>query len=205
MDARRRGLTLLELLLAVVVTSFVGLALSTAMTATARGITGAGNARSALQRAHAAYVRLRAYTDPGLCLLQHDPERGFVLWLNDSRPTGTVNLSEMRVFWVRPDEGLIVVERVAFPPEWPEALVETLDTVVPSASDFFAVMTDQRALGNTAEDTLVDGVIAADLMHAEADPMQASRFRVRLTMDAGTQEVQPVLMALGMRSHQAPR
>jgi len=200
-----RGLTMLELLLAVVVTSFVGLALSTAMTATARGITGAGSARSALQRAHAAYVRLRAYTDPAHCLLQHDPERGFVVWLDDSRPTGTVNLSEMRVFWVKPAQGVITVERVAFPPEWPQALVETLDVVVPTASDFFTVIADQRALGNTTEETLVDGVQAIELIYGEADPVDAVRFRARLTMDAGTEDAQPVLMALGMRSHQAPR
>lgn len=203
--AGSRGLTMLELLLAVVVTSFVGLAISTAMTATARGITGVGSARSALQRAHAAYVRLRAYTDPGLCLLQDDPERGFVVWLDDARATGTVNLSEFRVFWVRPADGVIAVERVSFPPEWPESLVETLDVTVPTASDFFSVIADQRALGNTTEETLVDGIVDIELIYPEADPIDAVRFRARLTMDAGTEDAQPVLMALGMRSHRVPR
>ncbi|HBS28984.1 MAG TPA: hypothetical protein DEB06_05940 [Phycisphaerales bacterium] len=196
---------MLELLLAIVVTSFVGLALSTALTATARGMTGAGDARSALQRAHAAYVRLRAYTDPALCVFQHDPERGFVVWLDDSRYSGTVNLTEIRVFWVKPAEGVVTVERVDFPDEWPEEIVGPLDTVVPTGSDAFTAMLDQRALGNTTEEVLVDGAEQLELIFSTPDPLDAARFQARLTMDAGTEDAQPVLMALGMRAHQKPR
>ena len=108
--ARTRGLTLLELLLALSVTAMVGLAMSTAMTATARGMTNAGDSRSALQRANVAYTRLRGYTIHSLSLLQHDPTKGFVLWGSDDYPGGKVNLSELRVFWFDAALGVISVE-----------------------------------------------------------------------------------------------
>jgi type II secretory pathway pseudopilin PulG len=202
---RPSGLTLLELLLAVSITSLVGLAMATVMTAAARGMTSAGDTRSALQRAHAAYSRLRTYTDTGLCLLQNDPARGFVLWLNDERLNGKVNLSELRVFWFSPQTGLLTVERVVFPEAWDAAKKEAADVKVNPAADLFAIMTDQRALGYTQTETVADGAIAFAIEAPTPAPADATRFRASLTTDAGHDGQAPVLMAFGLSNHQKPQ
>ena len=113
-----RGLTLLELLLALAITSIVGLAMSTAMTATAHGMTNAGDMRSALQRANVAYTRLRGYTMQSPALLQNDPGNGFVLWGDDHNPGGRINLSEIFVFWFDQDAGVLSVEQLSLPEGW---------------------------------------------------------------------------------------
>lgn len=200
-----RGLTLLELLLAVSITSLVGLAMATVMTAAARGMTSAGDARSALQRAHAAYSRLRMYTDTGLCLLQNDPARGFVLWLNDEKLNAKVNLTELRVFWFSPQTGLLTVERVVFPPAWDAAKQDDANVKVNPGADLFALMTDQRALGYTQTETIADGAIAFTVEAAAPAIAEATRFRATLTTDAGPDGQAPVLMAFGLANHQQPQ
>lgn len=202
---RARGLTLLELLLAVSITSLVGLAMATVMTAAARGMTSAGDTRSALQRAHAAYSRLRIYTDTGLCLLQNDPERGFVMWLNDEKLNSKANLTELRVFWFTPQTGLLTAERVAFPQSWDDAKKDAANVKVNPAADLFAVMTDQRALGYTLTETVADGATAFLVESPTPDPADATRFRATLTTDAGQDGEAPVLMAFGLSNHQKPQ
>lgn len=206
--AQRRGplgLTLLELLLAVAVTAMAGLALTTALTATARSLSLTRDTRSALQRAHTLCVRMRAYTDAALCLLQHDAERGVAVWLHDENPGNSVNLSELRVFWFNEGEGTITVERVDFPEAWSAAIREDYDRVLPAGSDFFAVMTDERALGMTSTGVLADGASGVVLAMTDAVVQETGRFRLTADFAAGQDESQRVMMAFGLPNHRTPR
>lgn len=199
------GLSLLELLLAVAITSIIGLAMAMAMTAAARGMASAGDSRSALQRAHAGSVRLRSYVDPGRCLLQHDAARGFVLWLQDEKPGNTVNLTEMRVFWWDPAAGTITCERVVFPEAWPQDLKDSSDLVLSRGSNFFGAMLDERALGYTKTEVIADGTASASLAYTGASIEDSTRFRLTLKVDAGTDQDQTVLLAFGFSNHVVPR
>ncbi|MDX2114080.1 MAG: hypothetical protein SFZ24_00485 [Planctomycetota bacterium] len=201
---RAAGLTLLELLLAVAITTMVGLAMTTVMTSVARGMTGIGDVRSALQRAHAAYVRLRAYTDPALCLLQHDPDKGFAIWLEDAAPGRTVNLREIRAFWFEPDQKTITVERVVFPEAWPEAMKAQFDAALTPQADFLFAIEAQRALGYTQRQTLVDGMSAFTLTHDDPAPQNAKSFTLELLADAGDQDPEPVFTLCSFPNHLAP-
>jgi hypothetical protein len=198
-------MTLLELLLAVAITSMMALALASVMTGVARGMTSAGDARSALQRAHAAFVRLRAYTEPARCMIQHDPARGFVIWLNDDKPGGTVNLREMRAVWYSADRGSLEVERVVFPAEWPKELADSFDIGLARGSDFLSIMEQERALGYTSTEVAGDGIAGWSLSH-EGVTVEAAR-RVRLTMDleAGDARTETVLTAHVFVHHAEPR
>jgi len=202
---RRAGLTLLELLLAVAITAVVGLAMATAMTATARGMTTAGDARSAVQRAHVAYVRLRSYTAQALALLQSDPSRGFAIWLNDDVPANSVNLSELRCFWFDPEAGTLTVERLSLPESWTEEMVEEHDVRLDADSDFLSAMLDQRSQGYTTQDVLTEGLDDLSLTFDGDDPTLSRRFRVALTIAATDATENPVLMTFGLVNHQPPR
>ncbi len=201
----RRALTLLELLLAVAITTIVGLAMATAMTATARGMTTAGDARSAVQRAHVAYVRLRSYTSQALALLQADPSRGFAVWLQDDVPANKVNLSELRCFWFDASAGTLSVELMALPDSWTPEMVEAHDIELDPDADFLAVMLDQRGLGYTQTEILTEGLDNLEIIFDGDDPKQSRRFRVALTIAATDSTENPVLMTFGLVNHQPPR
>lgn len=201
---RRKGMTLLELLLAFAITAIIGLAMATVLTTAARGISGAGEARSALQRVHAAYVRTRAYTDSGLCLLGVDKDKGFAFWLHDETPGGRLNLLELRVFWWNTGDGTFIVERVKVPDAWAPELVAAYNIPVSSAADFFQVMLDQRSLGMTSAEVIADGLEIAALGFTGVDPQNAQRFRLTLTVATGPQTQEPVLMTFGLTNHTKP-
>jgi len=201
----RRGLGLLELILAITITSITALAVATVLVSVSRGMTAINQGRSSLQRAHAAHVRLRTYTDPALALLAFDPERGIALWLHDQTENGQVNVSELRVFWFNAQEGTLSVEYVDFPDEWTEEMVETYDTVVTGVEDPFEAMEAQRALGFTATSVLADGVMGLDLTHNELDIKQSDRAQLAMTFRLNEDQGNEVLMVLGMPNHQAPQ
>lgn len=201
----RPGLTLLELLLAVSITAMVGLAMTTVMTSVARGLTSTKSERSALTRVHAAYVRLRAYTDPALCLLQHDATRGFAIWLEDSKPGATVNLREMRAFWFDPASGRLTAERVKFPAAWPPELQDSFDIDLSPGADFLAEMKTQRTLGYTSEQTITDQMNGFTLAFDNILTQKNRRFRLTFQAFAGDVGDKPVLTAYSFPDYLEPR
>lgn len=201
----RRGLTLLELMIAVSITAIAGLALTTVMTTVARSITSSAGSRSALQRAHAAYIRLRAFTDPGLCLLQHDPARGFALWLEDTTPGGSVNLREVRVFWFSADSGTITMERVEFPGHWPKDKQIEHDVPLSPGANFLNEMEHQRSLGCTRTETLCDGMIGLSLAYDHVSAQKARKVWITLTMDDSTDDPPQILTSYAFMSHREPK
>lgn len=203
--AARRGLTLLELMIAVAITVVAGLALSTVLTTMARSITGNADARSALQRAHAAYVRLRAYTDPGLCLLQHDPDRGFAVWLDDAKAGNSVNLLELRAVWLDNTDSTVTIERVEFPEAWDDDLKDDNNVELSAGADFLSEMLAQRDKGYTKTEVLSDRTLAATLAHDAASAQQAATFRLSLTMDDGSPAPPQVLTVHAFPNHTEPR
>ncbi len=208
-ERRRAGLTLLELLLAVAITVVIAMAIATVMTAVARGLAGASEGRSAMQRLHAAHVRVRAYTDVSLCLLQHDPKHvagdGFALWLADDRPGGKINLTEFRVFWFNPDDGTLSVERVTLPAAWTDEQLEAADVELATQADFLNEIVQQRQLGYTTTTILADGLTSSTLEHSAASDLDAVRFQLSLGAPIDAEPDQKVLMALALPNHTEPQ
>lgn len=200
----RRGLTLLETLIALAITVITGMAIASVTTAVARGLTSVNTSRSALQRAHAAHVRIRAYTDPSLCVLDYDETRGFALWLDDSRANEKVNLSELRVFWYSADDDTISVERVVFPNGWDPSEYVKHDSTLTSVDDPFAMMEAQRALGYTKTEIIADAVAALAMEWPTNDIRDAGRVRLSLSVRADDESIQELLIALGLPNHKAP-
>lgn len=200
----RPGLTLLETLIALSITVITGMAIASVTTAVARGMTSVNTARSALQRAHAAHVRIRAYTDPALCVLDWDQNKGFAVWLDDSRANAKVNLSELRVFWFNADDKTISVERVVFPDGWEPAEYVKRDTTLTSVDDSFVMMEAQRSLGYTRTEIIADSVQALSMEWPTTDVRDAGRVRLGLSVCADDSAIHELLIALGMPNHKAP-
>lgn len=201
---RARGLTMLELLLATAITVIAGLALAAVMTTVARNISSDTDARSALQRSHSAYVRLRAYTEPALCLLQNEKGQGFAIWLDDAKQSNTVNLREMRAVWLDNKDGTITVERVVFPESWPAELQDDSDVALSSGANFLNEMLAQRQKGYTKSEVLCDEVAGAALEHDTSDPQDANVVRFTLTMNDQSSQPPQVLTVHSFLNHAKP-
>lgn len=200
----RRGLTLLETLIALSITVITGMAIASVTTAVARGMTSVNTARSALQRAHAVHVRIRAYTDTSLCVLDYNENKGFAVWLDDSRPNQKVNLSELRVFWFNADTQTISVERVVFPAGWEAAEYVKRDTTLASVDDPFAMMEAQRALGYTETEIIADAISSIAMEWPAGDIRDAGRVRLGLSVRADDNEIHDLLIVLGLPNHKKP-
>ncbi|MCA9309919.1 MAG: hypothetical protein KDA21_01865 [Phycisphaerales bacterium] len=200
----RRGLALAELIIGMAITALIGLAVATTLVSVGQGLTYSREARSALQRAYTAHTRVRAYFDPGLCVLEEQGKTGFALWLHDGRANGAVNLSELRVFWYDFDEGVLTVEWVEFPEDWDAELIALTDVELLDGADYFQEMLTQRALGRTSTARLVDGLADVRLEYDAVSVEDAQRLRFTMSVTLNEEEAHDVLLALALPNHRTP-
>ena len=201
---RRRGLTTLELVLALLVTTLVGLGVASMLSMVSAGEAADREGRSVLLRAHAAQVRLRAYFNPAKRAMEYRSGEGLSVWLHDQRDEGLVNLSELRIIWTDAADGTMRVEWVDFPDDWTETQILTFDAAMSPDADFFAVMATQRAAGMTASMPLVDGLASADMSFQNAGrPNLSERVFVRLRF-TGDPEERETVAAFGLSDYVAP-
>ena len=201
-----RGMTLLELLIALVITAVISLTIAAVTTAIARGVDAENEGRSALQRTVAAHSRLRTYIHPSRCFLDADASRGFVVWLSDTRVNNRVNLSEVRVFWFNPEDpdGDLTVEWAKWPEEWDEQALASADTELTGADDLFDAMEALRGQGHTGSAVLADRVESLAVEFDTQTIEEAERVRLAMTIDAGESGPSGILMAFGLTGHAMP-
>ena len=200
---RRRGVTLLELMLAMSITAMVGLGVASMLSMISSSAQSSRGARSLLLRAHAGQIRLRSYLDSSLRLLQYDAAQGLAVWLLDQRTLDSINLSEIRVFWFDDVAGTLSVEWVDFPDTWTDLQIQTFDTVVPAGSDYFAVMESQRAAGMTATLALIEGLTWHEMTYDSVSITGAKRVTVQMEFEVAEGDRRRTLSTFGLANHQS--
>lgn len=199
-----RGLTLIELMIALAITGLIGVGIASMMTMVATGTRGDIDGRSSVLQTHAAGLRLRAYLDDALCVLQHDPDRGVVIWLHDVGADGRVNPSEIRVLWWNADAGSIVAERVHYPEGWTALLRQKIDEPVLASSDFFSLMESNRSQNRTIEQTMIEDLVDFTANFNTPDVADATSFNVLLTQLIGAGNTSEAMITFGFGSHRRP-
>lgn len=201
----KRGMTLLELLLALAVTIVTGAAAAAVTLAVSRGMVNMNAGRSVISRANLIQARVRAVTDTARCVLDASADKGMAVWAEDPNADGRVNVLELRVVWFDAKELTLSLERVQFPKDWPQEWVDAHNLTLAAADDPFLAMQAQRALGYTTTSVIgsrigVTGVESPDKVWKEAKRLRLSG---ELTDDLGS----PVglMVCLGFPSHQAPQ
>lgn len=199
----RRGLTVIELMIALAITMIIGAALAAVLTTISRVTAHDRDARTASLRAHAVQIRLQAYSETGLCAVQVNRRSDFVLWLEDADSGGTINPTEVRIFTTT-DDGDLVCERYTPPEELTPEQLAAADAPVPAATDFFTLMEAHRAAGHTTRAVIGDGLSNPDLAFDTATPAEASRLRYsfRQTFPSGASSNN--LVALALSNHTTP-
>ena len=80
----RRGLSLLEMTIAIGITSIIGAAIAAMMAAASNSLSSKDDGRQSAIRLATTQVRLAAYIAPSRCILEKNSSQ-LTLWLEDSR------------------------------------------------------------------------------------------------------------------------
>jgi len=173
--ARRRGLTLVELILAVAITTLIGAAIASMMAAVSYGSDSSKDMRSLVARSKAVNARISAAIRGSTMVL--DRGDGFlVLWTSDTDENGQPNLREIR----RLDYNAAGQSISSY------AAPEGASDVEYELSDDFEAITDGLMGGGDFPQTLwATGVSAWDLALDTPDPQTASLVSYQLTLTAG--------------------
>ncbi len=199
----RRGMSLLELLIALAVTAVTGAAASAIVVAVTRSLTSITAGRSATQRAHLVQTRLRSVSDTSLACLALDAKQGLAFWTSDDNADGRVNILELCVIWTDADTGLLTEERVKFPDAWSQEWVTANNLVLSTSDDFFQAMLQQRRLGYTVTKAVGQRMTVSE-MWSNAQPVrEATRVRVRATLTDDTDSTSEVLACMGFPNHKS--
>ena len=198
-----RGLTLIELMLALTVTVIIGAGLAALLTMISQVTSYDRDTRTGALRAHAAQIRLQAYSETGLCTLQDRKDGSFAFWLEDADTGGTVNLLEIRVFWVD-GAGQLACERVEPAEAWTDEEIAAFNVELASNTDFFTVMLNMRKAGFTSSVIIVDGLTDAGIEYDTVAAVNSSRPRFRFTQTFASGSVTETLVALPLTNHRVP-
>jgi prepilin-type N-terminal cleavage/methylation domain-containing protein len=198
----RRGLTLLELMLALVITALIAGAISGMMSAVTAGVSTRRDNRSTMVGASAAAARLSAYVAPSHCILDVSGPH-LILWLDDTRESGTVHATEIRWLIFNAGAGTLEVRFVSFPPEWTQAAKDLEDVEYGSSSNWMSVLSTYQSKGWVASMPLIDGLDSVTISTDEVDPMDSRHVSFRLGF-ATTEGTMDVCVAATTRLHQAP-
>lgn len=186
---RHRGMSLIELMLALVVTALVAGAIAGMLSAVSTAFATREDGRSLMIRANLAQARLAGYIEPARCVLESSPT-GMVIWLNDDRESGTIHATELR--WLRYDDsrGVIEVEFIDLSNLVSQHLRDLTDQEYTSDVDWDIILQAWRSKGFTRVIEIVDGLgdaaVSTDTL--DDDARQAG-FDLEFLTEAGRQDV----------------
>lgn len=165
----RRGLTLIEFLLALGVTAIVAMAIAGMMGAVSSGATARSDFRAVTVLANAASSRLSAYIVPSRCVLDLNGSDA-TLWLDDSRESETVHATEIRWLQFDGDAGTFSVHYVDFPDAWSQAACDLEDLEYPANTDWDQVLSTYESKGWTSSRILVDELASVSVFGESQTP-----------------------------------
>lgn len=201
---RRHGMTIIETILAMMITAMVGGAISTMMAAVSDELTSSQGTRSSLIRAGLAQSRLSSYIARSHCVL--DLERtSLALWLEDSRDGNTVHASEIRWIILDSETGILESHFVCFPENWSESAKLQADTEYTTASniDWTMVLKSFHDKGLSCSLPLVEGIVSMEFTGNEVSSLDTTLIEASMSMTVMNQ-VEHTNTAESIRVHQIP-
>ncbi len=199
----RRGMTMIELLIALAITAMVAVAIAAMLSAVTEGERSRRDNRGYIIRTHAARARLGAYIARSLRVLEVNGS-DTVVWLNDWRQGGTVHATELRWLIFDGPNDAIDVYYVDLPDAWTEIQRDIEDVEYSFGQDWSAVLSSYMTKGYVSKMTLVDGVgqvtVTTD-QPAAVDSTEIS-FELRFPTARGADVIETVVIKI--LKHQPP-
>lgn len=201
----RRGMTIIETILAMTITAMVGGAISTMMAAVSDELASNQGTRSSLIRAGLAQSRLSSYIARSHCVLDLD-DTSLTLWLEDSRDGNTVHASEIRWIVLNEDTKVLESHFVCFPDNWSEAATLQADTEYTTASNinWSMVLKSFQDRGLSCSLPLVEGIVSMEFAGNGTSSRDTTLVETSMSMSIMNQ-IENANTAESIRVHQVPQ
>ena len=183
--ARNRGLTLVELLIAVTITALVAAGVASMLVATTRGTSSRTDLRGLAVKHKTLAARLTASIRSSKMVLDSGSDF-VVLWAHDERVNDLPNLSELqRIEWDNTNNE-VRSYTTEFPGGWSEAQIEAADTQYDFTTDFDAETTTLKTNQPDRFPATMWGtsVTALSFVVDDANPQLAGLVSFELTVSA---------------------
>lgn len=186
---RRRGLTLVELMLGAAITTLVGATISSMLFAVSRGSADEHDLRALVARAKRVHASTTAALRGCRDVLRASDTR-VIVWSRDADEDEAIDAAELRV-----------IEYAAEPGElrWYEPADGVPDQTYDADADFAAVINSLIAGGHFTPRRWADGVAGFDLTFDDADATAADLASFRVTLREGAHEHETIA-AVAMRN-----
>lgn len=199
----RRGLSLLEMVLAIGITSIIGIAIASMMAASSNSLRSKDDGRQSAIRLAVTQVRLGAYIAPSLCIVDKSNQH-LTLWLEDSRESNTIHASELRWISFDEDQQMLLVEFVDFPDEWTQAMIDSADVECTTLTNYESLLSGLHADDLIESLPLVDGMYSCNFWINDIDPLSATRVSIRFAFASELGITNDAIIDETIRIHQPP-
>ena len=151
-----RAFTLVELVLAMSITSLIGLAVAGAAMALSASYASSQEQYQNIQVARSVVRRLRSNIRTARLVTACNGS-DIVVWTEDKNGDGKINITEIVLWQFLPHPGRIREKRIVFPDDWSPDQIETYDVVVPLsvASSVLNVQEYLKKLGSYSQVTVL--------------------------------------------------
>lgn len=159
---RRRGLTLVELLVALAVTALVAAGVASLLAGLGTGLAVGADTRTGMLASVSTHRRLVECLTPGVVVLRADGDQALV-WFGDETAGGAVEASEAAWLTLDVERGELGLETVEFPEDLPPFERALLDRQLVEDEDDRRTLAELRGRGFVRRVVLADGLVDADL------------------------------------------
>jgi len=173
--------TLVELLIALIITSMLALGVASILYAASYGT----SSRREVRRMVVRTEQLRARLDDAVRNARAVLASGnayIVLWIGDTRRNNQVNLSELQLIELASGSTQLKSYETQFPGGWTEAQIEAADTAYAAGSDFAAVAQAAKQGSYFPGTTWAGGISDFSVTLDHGTPVQARMATWRLTL-----------------------
>jgi len=200
----RRGLTLLEMILAIGITATIGAAIASMMAAVSNGLTSRDDGRRTAVQLATTQVRLAAYIAPSRCVLDKS-DSAITIWFDDNRESNTVHASEIR--WLEFDEfnNAFVVKFVDFPEAWSQSMIDAADIECNELTNYVSLLAtlESSQLINTFN--LIDAMDTCAIWTDDSNHQAAIRICIRFSLQTRFGGTCDALFDESIRQHLPPQ
>lgn len=199
----RRGFTFIELIIALSITSVIGLSVVTLMGAVTSGITSKEDGRQSSIRFSTLKTKMSAYISPARCVLATTQDSA-TLWMNDSRVSNTVHATEVR--WIKFNTALeqLEVSFVSFPEHWSEEMRTQSDLECNEQTNYAQLHSKFDAKGFITTLTIVDRISGCELWFNEKTPFEVTLISFEFKLHSALGETDPLVVDEAIRQHLLP-
>ncbi|MBT4530353.1 MAG: hypothetical protein HOC27_04040 [Phycisphaerae bacterium] len=200
---KRRGLSLLEMTLAIGLTAIIGAAIAAMMAAATNSLTSKDDGRQSSIRLATTQVRLGAYIAPSRCIVDKNNSH-ITLWHEDSTESKTINASEIRWIQFNEENKLLAVKFIVFPEEWSDSMIDSYDTECDSDTDYESLLYSFEDEGLVESIPLVDAIASCNFWMNETEPFEATHVSIRFSLESTFGITHDAVIDESIRLHQPP-